>query len=457
MKRATVLTLQASLVAVVVAGAAPAQEEITLRIQTPTVELTTGSEFDAAVLLDSTVGGIQGFSFGVAHDPAVLELVDAEIGPAIATINNGGPPDFNVISTEPSVGAGVTIAEVFRFLGGITLEAGEGYELLTMHYRVVGDPTQVDPCEPIVSALTISDQLGDPPVSVVVTVLGDSRTPSTVEGPLTVRCPGSMEITRCEGDTENVYLEWIFGGSPEWDFLFLYRNGELLASLDVDATGYDDLGLEPGDYVYTLVTFVVDDPTSPTLVFAHCTATVIPVTIESVEPGIGYWVGGDQITVTGLAFTSAETTNLFFFGGEGEEPLALEVVEVRGETELTAITPEASRLGLYGIRLENERGSAELADAFEYGFIRGEVNADREVDLSDAIYILTFSFVGGVAPPRCFDAMDTNDDGERDISDAILVLTFLFVGAAPPPPPFPGPGPDPTPGDPFGCLDNDMS
>jgi len=90
------------------------------------------------------------------------------------------------------------------------------------------------------------------------------------------------------------------------------------------------------------------------------------------------------------------------------------------------------------------------AGAVEDGklFVRGRVNASDEVaDLSDAVFIFSFVFLGG-ASPTCLDAADVNDDGELDLSDGVSLLKFVFSGGAPPPPPSPTascPGPDPTP------------
>lgn len=84
-------------------------------------------------------------------------------------------------------------------------------------------------------------------------------------------------------------------------------------------------------------------------------------------------------------------------------------------------------------------------------FVRGNANGDRGIDIADAVFILTFNFRGGRAPP-CLDAADANDDGRPDISDAIFLLNFLFGGSRrPPPAPYPNPGADPTP-DSLGCL-----
>jgi len=75
-------------------------------------------------------------------------------------------------------------------------------------------------------------------------------------------------------------------------------------------------------------------------------------------------------------------------------------------------------------------------------FIRGDVNADGYVDIGD-LYINPF--FSGVGRIECIDAADVNDDGEVNITDAIFLLNFLFLGAAAPPPPGPdAPGADPT-------------
>jgi hypothetical protein len=76
-------------------------------------------------------------------------------------------------------------------------------------------------------------------------------------------------------------------------------------------------------------------------------------------------------------------------------------------------------------------------------FIRGEVNEDAMVNLTDGIAILEHLFRGGAAPP-CPDAADTNDDGKVDLTDPIFLLQHLFQSGTAPPPPYPDSGNDPT-------------
>lgn len=60
-------------------------------------------------------------------------------------------------------------------------------------------------------------------------------------------------------------------------------------------------------------------------------------------------------------------------------------------------------------------------------FSRGDANADSQVDLSDAVFLLNFLFLGA-GNPLCPDAADINDDGGLNLSDAVYLLNRLFLG-----------------------------
>jgi len=114
--------------------------------------------------------------------------------------------------------------------------------------------------------------------------------------------------------------------------------------------------------------------------------------------------------------------------------------------------------GVYRVRLTaddglppDNLGTEEVEIVAEAGiaFVRGDCDSDGKVDLTDGITGLLELFAGG-PPSGCPDACDTNDDERRNITDAIALLSFLFVGADAPPAPYPDPGPDPG-GDTLGC------
>ncbi len=100
---------------------------------------------------------------------------------------------------------------------------------------------------------------------------------------------------------------------------------------------------------------------------------------------------------------------------------------------------------------------AEMAEGFVRlpvvevaAFLRGDSNMDGRLDLSDAVAILEYRFLGGT-PPACEDAADTDDDEAIYLSDAIFLLNFLFQGGRRPPRPAPEPGGDPS-GDGLDCA-----
>ncbi len=83
-------------------------------------------------------------------------------------------------------------------------------------------------------------------------------------------------------------------------------------------------------------------------------------------------------------------------------------------------------------------------------FIRGDANDDGKIEISDAVFLLTYLFAHG-KEPACRDAADANDSAAGtsngiDIADAIFVLNYLFSRGTPPPEPFPACGYDRTGG-----------
>jgi hypothetical protein len=84
-------------------------------------------------------------------------------------------------------------------------------------------------------------------------------------------------------------------------------------------------------------------------------------------------------------------------------------------------------------------------------FHRGDPNHDGEVDLSDAIFLFEYLYLGGPRP-TCAESADSNNDAELDLSDPIFLLAFVFLGDRPPDPPGPPPGPCGQDVDPYGSA-----
>jgi hypothetical protein len=83
-------------------------------------------------------------------------------------------------------------------------------------------------------------------------------------------------------------------------------------------------------------------------------------------------------------------------------------------------------------------------------FVRGDISADARLDLGDAIAVLQLLFLGVAPEVRCLRSADANDTGAVNLTDAVYLLRFLFLGGPEVEAPYPGCGPDPTPDD-LGC------
>jgi len=113
--------------------------------------------------------------------------------------------------------------------------------------------------------------------------------------------------------------------------------------------------------------------------------------------------------------------------------------------------------GIDGAPVCGQRYRSENEAVYPPRFLRGNANDScvpfvgdsPPVDLSDAITILTWLFLGGIEL-SCLDAADVDDSGSIDITDPIYLLQFVFLGQAPPPSPYPDCGEDPSE-DQLGC------
>jgi hypothetical protein len=65
------------------------------------------------------------------------------------------------------------------------------------------------------------------------------------------------------------------------------------------------------------------------------------------------------------------------------------------------------------------------------GFLAGDANADQEVDLVDAVYLINYLLKSG-PPPEPVGAADVNCDGNGDLPDAVYLINYLFQGGPPP-------------------------
>ncbi|HVR75719.1 MAG TPA: hypothetical protein VMT52_15395, partial [Planctomycetota bacterium] len=124
---------------------------------------------------------------------------------------------------------------------------------------------------------------------------------------------------------------------------------------------------------------------------------------------------------------------------DGDEPWRI-LASTRVVDFQPALTLVTATAGVSGF----SRFALVLLDESPTGmFRRGDSNADGRRDLSDAITVLGYLFLG-TAPPPCLDAADFDDAGSIQLTDAIGILEWLFHGSSPPPAPTDACGEDPT-------------
>ena len=95
-----------------------------------------------------------------------------------------------------------------------------------------------------------------------------------------------------------------------------------------------------------------------------------------------------------------------------------------------------------GLRVDAFVGTGGAPPMPRRRFLRGDSTADGVLNLTDAVRIFGFLFLGD-APATCSETMDANNDGRIILTDGVFVLNFLFQGGPPPSAPHPGCGFDP--------------
>ncbi len=64
--------------------------------------------------------------------------------------------------------------------------------------------------------------------------------------------------------------------------------------------------------------------------------------------------------------------------------------------------------------------------------LRGDVNADTDVNIADPVALLSYLFTAGDPPVGCLAVGDANADGGTNIADAVYLLDYLFVAGPTP-------------------------
>ncbi len=129
-------------------------------------------------------------------------------------------------------------------------------------------------------------------------------------------------------------------------------------------------------------------------------------------------------------------TYLILFGTDGTSQLAAD--DNGGSGVASKIIWECPGTGTYYIRCIQEYATSWHCGPATYYTISskeakicGDGNKDGSVNVSDAVWIINYVFLGGEPPePLCIG--DANADGSVNISDAVWIINYVFIGGKPP-------------------------
>ncbi len=183
----------------------------------------------------------QGFSMGLAHDGALLLPVDFDPVGDLATVFNGGPPNFFGASLAPSMGAddGVTVGVVYNLMGGTFLTFDDGDADCEVDYETVPDAFVGD-MDGVTTSVTWDDTLGTPDVLNTVVVDGESAGVGFADGIVTLEAfvpPETLPFVR--GDANDDGFNDIADGI--WILNDLFQDGPATGCFNAGDANDDDL------------------------------------------------------------------------------------------------------------------------------------------------------------------------------------------------------------------------
>lgn len=396
-------------------GAFAQDPNVVLRLEA--LEDSAASFFQADVRFDNfAVNDWYGWSFGVCHDSALIELLDVDDGETTLTVNGGQPPGFSALESVPDEGfaAGVVI----DLFGLNTLGPGVDYHFNRATYFATGPGTTADLC--------FCDSIGTPPFAVVIVGSGASIVPTQVCASVELQGPFPSEdlFVFSLGTTTGTFDLW--GGAGRFD-VDLAIGQELPGGVVPQATNGFTMCLRHDP---TLLEAVGVAPIGP------LAALVDPAffDVDLLPEGACVEVQYDMASAQELFFPVTESVVRVTYETVPEELELASLVETivlwddsLGATNsvLTA-TGESRPALLHGVlTLTGEARSYRRADC----------NSDGAFNVGDVVHILGTLFGSIVVP--CRQSCDVNGDFEIDIADAISMVGYLFQGGSPPAAPFP--------------------
>ncbi len=395
------------------------------QVQIENAEVALDGSVDLRITLDSFGDPIQGWSLGVCHDEARLELTAITPGSTTQTVNKGSPADFVDITQHPG---GWTTGVLVCLVGCASLGTGVDAELFIASYNdLTGVVGSSDVC--------FCDHLGTPPVETLVVIAGQSAIPITrcgtvdvVDQPPFVYSVASTiaQYSPVDGagiaivELAMVELEPSGLGLDVSAFSMGFgHNPALLEAVSIEVIGVV-AALQGGNGPDFVGTDLHTNGTTLGTIFSLTTAEVLHFPAETSIVRIEYQTVESAL----IGNEIGQTTTVAFSNSIGSPPV--ENVVIVGTSSLSA---------------ELTSGVIDLVPVLATPFLRGDCNNDTSPNIADGVWLLNYLFVGGPAS-ACLAACDTDGDYNLGLLDAVLLIQHWIIGGPPPAAPYPACGGD---------------
>ena len=419
-----------------------------------------GTTGDARILLDNSLGGVQGFVTAVTHDPAGITLEGISLGADTAAAN----AEFEITNIYTDGGTLGVVLDFNSPFDGQTIPTGTGLHLASYTYSCNDSNiyTEGEAAPPAASsALTLADGvLGSPALANVIVVGGLSVSPLKSDGTFTcdpVPVPAEDTILWMETKFDTEEGNYAYLGQTG-DLCFYYKDDDdyiqgftLTVCYDCDLTIHEDSWEFNGSILDQVgieyLAVQVDDDCSD----GETGELIVALLLDALPPFEGQTLPQTTDLNEGrlLVGTMRVTVDMTAECNEDQLIYWCNGIDGNGDVSLyNNVVIDFESVQIY------ERNDTLVHVVPEEVFQRGDCNSDDKVDLADSATMLANQFNG--LPILCPDACDSNDDGTLNMADSVYLLNWLFKFG--PIPTAPGPyedGPDATPDDTLPVCDSD--